>query len=123
VLRDSYSRCALGFLVFPEGDWLLRFSTMSKHGMIADLVVEAGLADDRLELELAPGECWEAPPVVIQQLPSRDPYSGAAPMNAFLNRLFPPRENHFPVVYNTWLDRMSKLDLPRMRRQLDAAKE
>ena len=123
VLRDTYSSHAIGFMVFPEGDWMLRFSAASKHGMICDMTVEAGLSDDRLELVIPPGESWEAPPVAVQQLPDRDPASGAAPMNRFLNALFPPRKNHQPVVYNTWLDRMGKLELPRLRKQLEAAKE
>ena len=123
VLRDPYSTHALGFLVFPEGDFLLRFTAASRNGMIADMTVEAGLSDDRLELEIAPGESWEAPPVVIQKLPGREAHSGAASMNRFLNRLFPPRKTPLPVVYNTWLDRMGSLELPRLREQLAAAKE
>ena len=123
VMRDSYSSHALGFLVFAEGDWMLKFTAQSKHGMIADMCVEAGLSDDRLELTLAPGECWEAPAVAVQKLPDREFYSGSAPMNRFLNALCPLRENHAPVVYNTWLDRMHALDLSRLRRQLAAAKE
>ena len=44
-------------------------------------------------------------------------------MNRFLNTLFPPREGHYPVVYNTWLDRMHYLELPRLRQHLAAARE
>lgn len=125
VLRDSYSSHALAFLVFPEGDWMLRFScrTPGGAGRLPTLTVEAGLSDDRLELELAPGECWQAPEVVIQILPGREAYSGTAAMNRWLNRRFPARADHYPVVYNTWLDRMSKLDVPRLESQLKAAKK
>ena len=125
VLRDSYSSHALAFLVFPEGDWMLRFSCRTSRGAgtLPDLMAEAGLSDDRLELELAPGESWQAPEVVIQILPGREAYSGTAAMNRWLNRRFPARPGHFPVVYNTWLDKMSKLDVPRLERQLEAAKK
>ncbi len=56
VLRDCYSSHALAFLIFPEGDWMLRFvsCTTGGAGKLPDLMVEAGLSDDRLELELAP---------------------------------------------------------------------
>jgi len=103
---------------------MLRFSltTAGGAGKLPELAVEAGLADDRLELELAPGECWQAPEVVIQILPGREACSGTAAMNRWLNRRFPARAEHFPVVCNTWLDRMSQLDLPRLERQLAAAK-
>ena len=123
VLRERYASHALGFMVFPEGDWIIRFSAVSKHGMLPNMTVEAGLSDDRLELPLAPGECWDAPAVVVQLLPGREAFSGAAAMGRLLDGLFPPRSGHAPVVYNTWLDRNSRLDVPRLRKQLAAAKE
>ena len=123
ALRDLYGSHALGFLVFPEGDWLIRFSAVSKNGMFSDLTVEAGLSDDRLELELRSGESWEAPTVLIQLLPGKESFSGAARMDRYLNGLFPARPGHAPVVYNTWLDRDSRLDVSRLRKQLAAAKE
>ena len=43
-------------------------------------------------------------------------------MNRWLNRRYPARPEHFPVVYNTWLDRLAQLDVPRLERQLAAAK-
>ena len=124
VLRDSYSRHALAFLVFPEGDWMLRFSCRmpGESGRLPELTVEAGLSDDGLALELAPGESWQAPEVVVQILPDRRACSGTAAMNRWLNRRFPARADHYPVVYNTWLDRMARLDVSRLRRQLAAAK-
>lgn len=123
VLRDTYSSHALGFMVMPEGDWIMRFTAASRNGMLNDLTVEAGLSDDRLALEIAPRSSWEAPAVAVQLLPSREHFSGSAQMNRFLNRLFPPRPGRQQVVYNTWLDRMNDLSLPRLRRQLAAAKE
>ena len=124
VLRDLYAERALAFLVFPEGDWLLRFAarTTGGSGRLPDLMVEAGLSDDRLALELAPGENWEAPEILIQLLPSRDAFSGTAAMNRYLNRRFPAEPSRYPVVYNTWLDRMQVLDTARLERQLTAAK-
>ena len=124
VLRDEYSRHALAFLVLPEGDWMLRFTRSTKGGSIKipRLVAEAGLSDDRLELELAPGESWQAPEILIQILPGREADSGTAAMNRWLNRRYPARPEHFPVVYNTWLDRLAQLDVPRLERQLAAAK-
>ena len=123
VIRDRYASHALGFMVMPEGDWVLRFTAASRNGMLNDLTVEAGLSDDRLALEIAPRSSWEAPAATVQLLPAREHFSGSAQMNRFLNRLFPPRPGHQRIVYNTWLDRMNALSLPRLRRQLAAAKE
>ncbi|OQA83998.1 MAG: Alpha-galactosidase [Lentisphaerae bacterium ADurb.Bin242] len=122
VLRDSYSTHGLAFHVFPEGDWKLRFSTHAANGQLLSLTVEAGLSDDALALELAPGEEWRAPEILIQILPSRDETSGTALFHDYLTRRFPLRKKELPVVYNTWLDLMNHLDLPRARRQLKAAK-
>ena len=78
VMRDSSNTHSLAFMVLAQGDWILRFAAASKIGMIADMTVQAGLSDDKLELELAPGECWEAPEVLIQLLPGREEFSGSA---------------------------------------------
>jgi len=123
ALRDSYSAHALGFMVFPEGDWVIRFSSGSEYGRLPWLTVEAGLSDESLELELAPSETWEAPEVLIQILPDRESFSGAAMMDRYLNGRFPYTRGHAPMVYNTWLDRFSELNVPRLLTQLQAAKE
>ncbi|MBO4630709.1 MAG: alpha-galactosidase [Lentisphaeria bacterium] len=122
VLRDSYSTHALAFMVCPEGDWVLRFSAASELGKLNDMTVEAGLSDDRLALKLAPGETWTAPEVMVQILPTRELESGTALMNRYLNHRFPARPGHSPVLYNTWLDQLNVLDVPRLERQLKAAK-
>ena len=123
ALRDRYSSHALAFLVCPMGDWQLRFSCFTESGRLSRLAVETGLSSDGLALELAPDECWEAPETLMQLLPGREAHSGSHLLNRYLNRRFPHRPGHFPVVYNTWLDRMNQLDLPRMERQLKAARE
>ncbi len=123
ILRDSYSTHGLAFHIFPEGDWKLRFSTHAANGQLLSLTVEAGLSEDALALELAPGEEWCAPEILIQILPSRDETSGTFLFHDYLVRRFPLRKKELPVVYNTWLDLMSHLDLSRARRQLKAAKQ
>ncbi|MBP5301215.1 MAG: alpha-galactosidase [Victivallales bacterium] len=123
VLRNRHSRHALAFLPFADGDWQLRFTCQSAEGRLPRLAVEAGLADERLELKLAPQERWTAPEVLLQLLPGREAHCGSHLMNRYLNRRFHVREGHAPVVYNTWLDRMGELDVPRLKRQLSAAKE
>ena len=123
AIRDRYASHALAILPFADGDWQLRFSCQSTVGRLPALTAEAGLAEERLELELSPGERWYAPEVLVQILPGREAYSGSHLLNRHLNRRFPMRDGHAPVVYNTWLDRMDALDVSRLERQFAAARE
>lgn len=124
VLRDSYSSHALAFFVMAMGDWQIRFAADASTGAgkLTEMNVEAGLNDAGLQLELAPKENWDAPEILIQVLPGREAWSGTAACHEYLNRRFPPRPGHAPVVYNTWLDRMDELSVPRLERQLAAAR-
>ena len=125
VLRDTYNRHALAFLLLPAGDYAMRFSVLNPEGSasLPNVFCQCGMSDDHWKMTLAPGEQWEAPELLIQILPGREAESGCAAINNYLNSRFPIRdEKLFPVVYNTWLDRMNKLDVDRMTRQLEAAK-
>ena len=104
MLRGTYSRHALAFLVFPEGDWMLRFAcrTSGGCGKLPDLAVEAGLADDGLEL---------APRRKLPGAGSADPTS-AGPRSPFEKRRGwvafqlsdPKSEAHFLYVFHSICD-------------------
>lgn len=126
VIRETYSDHALAFHLFPVGNYTMRFTALNTDGSASfpNLFAECGHSDDNLHLTLEPGEEFSAPEILMQILPTREIRSGVPALNAYLNKRFPSRdEKYFPVVYNTWLDRMTKLDVPRLERQLEAAKK
>jgi len=113
----------LVFHVLPCGNWTIRVSAVNEGGELPYAVVELGLADETLHRTLQPGETLELPEILIQTLPQGQPHLAAPVLHWYLLK------NHFadakpqaPVVYNTWFDQFEILDVPRLRKQLAAAK-
>ena len=123
ALRTEESCGALAFQLIPNGDYLMRFTASVVSTMKPHCLFQYGLSDDFLEAQVLPGETLEAPELLIQQLPTREAYSGSAMLHRYANECLCPPWKPLPVLYNTWLDVMGDLDVPRMRRQLQAAKK
>ena len=123
VLRTHESKEALAFHVIPNGDYLMRFSASVVSTMKPHCIFQYGLSDEDLEAVVLPGEKLEAPELLIQRLPSREEYSSSAMLHRYCNKYLCPDWKPLPVLYNTWLDVMGDLDVPRMRKQLLAAKK
>ncbi|MFA6929079.1 MAG: alpha-galactosidase [Lentisphaeria bacterium] len=123
AVREKYAAQAIAFHVLPEGNWCCRFNKQVFSNLKANLIAELGQADEDLCLELLPGEQFHGPEILLQVLPTREIESGSAALHRYaLEHLVPPLKK-LPVVYNTWLDKMAKLELPRLRQQLQAAKK
>lgn len=127
VLRDCQSRAAIAFHILPIGNWRIRVVAVTT-GPGADsppfAVVELGLADDRLDLVLAPGDCVNLPDALIQPVPQGEPHLAAPALHRYLlDEHLRGAKPYAPVVYNTWFDAFEHIELPRLREQLTAAKE
>lgn len=126
-LRDKDSRNGIAFHILPRGNWVIKISSYTAdNGDYSPpfVVVELGLCDEHLNLELSGGETFELPEILIQSLPEGRAERAAPILHRFL------LDNHFKsakpsaaVVYNTWFDAFECLDVERLRRQLNAAKE
>lgn len=123
AVRDAETANALAFHLIPNGDYTMRFSLPGYSTMKCPLILETGLDDERLDYVLEPGCEMEGTELLIQELPTREVYSGTAELHRYAYKNLIRKERPLPVVYNTWLDTMSRLDVPRLRRQLAAAKE
>ncbi len=123
VLRTYESSEALSFHVIPNGDYLMRFASAVVSTMKPHCIFQYGLSDEDLDALVLPGEKLEAPELLIQRLPSREAYSGSAMLHRYANKYLCAKRETLPVLYNTWLDVMGYLDVPRMRKQLEAAKK
>jgi alpha-galactosidase len=123
-LREVGGDRGVAFHVIPHGNWVIRFSTRMPANPWPFIVVELGLADEDLHLSLAPGETLDLPEILVQDLPDGEPRSAAAPLHRYINtRLARSTGPDIPIIYNTWFDHMSALDVPRLRAQLQAARE
>lgn len=126
-LREIDAKRGLAFHVVPCGNWAIEaiarpnFSGADLHPLA---VIQLGLADADLHRELSPGEAIACPEVLVQALPSGEPSDAAPQLHRWLlGRRFASQRPEMPVVFNTWFDQFEVLELPRLREQLQAAKE
>ena len=68
-LREIGANIGLGFHILPVGNWTIRITAHAVANAPPFAVVELGLADEDLRLQLAPGESFELPEILIQELP------------------------------------------------------
>jgi alpha-galactosidase len=127
-LRPKGSETGLAFHILPCGNWSIHLdrtsTTRDEHSSFT--VIELGLSDNTLNLHLAPGTSIDLPEILIQDIPSSQPETGAAPLHRYvLEKYFSSSaiKPAAPVVYNTWFDAFENLDVNRLRAQLAAAKD
>lgn len=125
LLRDTESRQAVAFHILPSGNWLIKASTCVAGGdSLPFVIVELGLSDESLSLELLPGARLELPEILVQHLPQGQPELGAPNLHRYVNSRVTGAPNRaLPVVYNTWFDAFEFLDIDRLQSQLAAAKQ
>jgi alpha-galactosidase len=126
-LREIGADRGIAFHVLPTGNWSIEVAAQpNASGLDVNpfAVVNLGMADDDLRLELPPGETIECPEILIQSLPGGEPAEAAPRLHQWLREhLFASQRLDMPVVFNTWFDVFEVLEVPRLRRQLQAAKE
>ncbi len=122
-LRDLDDGLAVAFHILPQGNWRIRVQPSTCH-LQPEWQVDLGLQEGNLCRELAPGQSWSLPEILVQSLPGLTPQSGAPALHRYLLASEPtPRKRDLPFVYNSWGDVDEHLDLPRLRRQLAVARE
>lgn len=121
AVRERYASRAIAFHVLPEGNWCCRFQKQVFSTLKPNLIAELGQADEDLCIELQPGEKFHGPEILLQILPSRNIESGTAALHRYALKHLAPPVKEYPVIYNTWLDKMGLLDVERLRHQLKAA--
>ena len=123
-LRKVGAGRGLAFHLLPCGNWSIAATARAVMDGYPFAVVDLGLADDELRLELPPGASVEGPEILIQSLPGGAPAAAAPRLHRWLlERRFAEQRPEIPLIYNTWFDQFEVLEVPRLRRQLQAAKE
>jgi Alpha-galactosidase len=128
-LREIGQKFGVAFHLIPCGNWSIRISAhnSSHNSTGASLpfaVVEMGLDNGDLNLELASNCSIELPEILFHALPGGEPHLGASRLHRYLLDNSLCRMNAAaPVTYNTWFDTFDFLDMDRLRNQLACAKE
>jgi alpha-galactosidase len=123
-LRQVGGETGVAFHILPCGNWAIHLSAHAVMNGLPYAVVELGLAGEDLRLELQPGEAFALPEILIQAVLHGQPHLGAPQLHRYIQSAFlSTGKPEVPVVYNTWFDQFEILDIPRLRRQLAAARE
>ena len=124
VLKDAENRSAAAFHVLPHGNWTIQIHSDILSNEFPSPIVEAGLADTDLFLELQPGQTIELPEILIQEVPEGDLLTIGAALHKYMIRKRLPADIHEPpVVYNGWLYRFTDFTREQLLRQAQTAKE
>ena len=121
AMRMIGAKDGIAFHVLPLGDWRIRVWSLAFNCTEPPMEVDLGISDETLAFRLKDGESWALPEVIIQNFKDFDASTGV--LHQFLRKYLVPTMKRLPIEYNTWLDVYSDLDVPRLRRQLEAAKE
>lgn len=124
-LRNKETGHAVAVHILPRGNWIIKASSYTADNYsLPFMVLEVGLSDENLNLELLPGQTFELPEILIHELPEAKPEKASPLLHTYL------LHNHFihakrtaPIVYNTWFDTFENLEIERLRKQLTAAAE
>lgn len=123
AIRRAAAGGGLACHLLPRGNWTIRATPVPDMGELPFAVLELGPDDDTLRRPLPPGGSIELPEILFHSLPAGGPHPAAPALHRHL------LANHFlsakpcaPLVYNTWFDQFEILDVPRLRKQLAAAK-
>ena len=126
ALRPVGASRGVAFHVLPRGNWTIRVRTRTASGgeALPFTVVELGLADESLRLEIPPGGTLSLPEILIQGLPEGQVHLAAPRLHEYVvaHKLGSAKKTT-PLVYNTWFDTFEELDVQRLSRQLQAARE
>lgn len=122
AVRADYHSHGVAFHLLPEGNWTMRFYKEVFSNLKPYMIAEMGQSDEDLYAEVKPGKEMSTPEILIQSLPGREIESGTEDLHRYALQHLVLEAKVFPVIYNTWLDKMESLSVPRLRRQLAAAK-
>jgi alpha-galactosidase len=137
-LREIDAGRGVVFHVLPRGNWSIEVTARPIMDVHPLAIVNLGLADNDLHRELSPGATIECPEILVQSLPGGEPRAAAPHLHRWWQRRRHTPcavtsqatahgacllRSESPVVFNTWFDQFEVLEVPRLRQQLQAAKE
>lgn len=120
VLWSEQARRGVAVHLIPKSAWeikVFRIGASSKHTKV---VVELGISDYGLDVELQPGETIEMPEILCYEVRDKLDCDCWKLHNYMHNRA--PRKQ-MPMLYNTWLCRFDNLDYDVLMRQAELAAE
>ena len=124
-IRETGAEHGIAFHILPRGNWSLHVDCTSttRDEFSPFTVIELGLSDDTLRVQLAANAKLALPQILIQNIPSPQPEANCAVLHRYILEKYFPHPTVAPVVYNTWFDQYDALNVERLQTQLKVAKE
>lgn len=123
-LREIGKQKGIAFHVVPQGNWRIYAKSIISSSKSSFAVIEAGLSDENLSMELPIGGSIDLPEILIHSILDGEVHLGISNLHRYLNkRMADSIKKDIPIVYNTWCDYWGALDTNRLREQLLAVKE
>lgn len=124
-LRETGQNQGIAFHAIPFGNWSIRVSSHNSGGSsLPFAVVEIGMSEEDLKLDLAANGSFELPEILMHSSPEGCEHLGISRLHQYL------LENNLnsavkiaPLVFNTWFDDFDFLKTDRLRKQLKVAKD
>ncbi len=120
ALWNEQTRRGVIFHIFSSCSWKLTASVESCGGTDTLVVVEAGVSDRGLDMEVAPGETVCLPRIVYYVFEDKRDLDSWR-LHAWFNRTYPRRSQ--PVIFNTWMMSFDWLETENICHQADLAAE
>ena len=119
-LYNVYNGKSTVFHLFPNCQWKMKVKKVPLWGRFETVVVETGITDEGLKMEVATGETIELPQVAFFQADSKTDLD-AYKLHEVYNALYPRKK--MPVIYNSWLYCFDFLNIEELLKQVDCAAE
>lgn len=120
ALQNKHTGKTTVFHLLPNCQWKIKAAKRIRWGQKEAVVVETGIEDSGLCMEIAIGEKISFPTVIFfeaENINDLDAYK----LHETYNRLYPRKK--MPILYDTWLYCFDNLNVEGILKQVDAAKE
>lgn len=120
ALKNKHNGKTTVFHLLPNCQWKIKASKRIRWGQKESVVIETGIEDSGLHMEIAAREKISLPTVIFfeaENIRDLDAYK----LHETYNHLYPRKKT--PILYDTWLYCFDNLEVEGILRQVDAAKE
>ena len=118
ALWNCSNERGIAFHLIPNSAWKISISKKPLALLSNAAVVEMGISDDRLRLQIEPGETIEMPTIIFYDFDSKTDM-GCTKLHNYYNHEYPKRK--MPVIYNTWFAAFDDLNYEFIKAQAETA--
>lgn len=120
VLWNKQENRGAVFHLMPNCAWEIRATRIGSGGYCSKILVELGIRDQGLAMEVAPGETIDLPEILCWETCNKLDFDSWK-LHNWLHVRYPRKR--VPFVYNSWLFNFTRFTLESLKQQADLAAE